>query len=137
MTIMVGTTMIPTTPICTFIPEVPIAGVSVWDLDTRDGECPSLLGMADIMADIMVDMVDITPIMVMAIPTMVMAIPIMVMVVDAGEAIPTTEAPTGPDTTMVSTTDIITVVVATIMVIPPDTAGWIAGILLDIQVPAM
>lgn len=106
MIIMVGTITIPTIPICTFIPEVPIAGVSVWDLDTRDGECPSLLGMADIM----VVMADITPTMVMAIPTMVMVIPTMVMVVDAGEAIPIMEAPMRPDTTMVFTTDIITVV---------------------------
>ena len=38
MIIMVGITMIPTTPICTGIPEVPLAGVSAWDGVTRDGE---------------------------------------------------------------------------------------------------
>lgn len=124
MIIMVGTITIPTTPICTFIPGVPLAGVSAWDLDTLDGECPTLMvipivhitGMEDITADIHItDMADTTG--------------------DTGvDTIPTTEVPTGPDTTMVSTTDIITVV-ATITLLLTDTAGWTAGILMDIQDP--
>lgn len=88
---MVGTIMIPIIPICIGIPEVPIAGALVWDLDTLDGGWDSPMEWvmaditewvtADIMADItlIMDMVDITavitPIMVMVdvTPAMVMA----------------------------------------------------------------
>ena len=67
-------------------------------------------------------------------------IPIMAMVdimEDTGEVVtPITEVPTGPDTTMVSTTDIITVVV---IITGPHTgmAEWITATPTDIQAGPM
>jgi len=118
MTITVGTITIPITRICTGIQAVHIAGVSVWDLDTRDGECPSLLDIP--LTDMVVIMADTTPTMAMAI--LIMAIPIM--------AIPIM-ADTMEDATPIM--EVMTIIMGTLTAME----GWIAGIHMDIQVPAM
>lgn len=115
--------MIRTTLICTGIQEVPSAGASAWDGDTRDGEWDSLME------------IHIVPIMDMAVgmihgihgeATTVDTIPIGV-----------TAVHTGMDIIMASIVDTITEITGTIITIITVTAGSAAGIQWDIQAGPM
>ena len=119
---MVGTITIPTIPICPGIPGVHIAGVSAWDLDTRDGAWASVM--------------EITIVHIMA-----TADTTVVTTVVTTDATPTTEVPTGVDTTMDGMMDIITVqavAMETIVQIPTTVMDrWIADIHPDIHIGPM
>jgi len=67
------------------------------------------------------------------IPTMDMVTPITVTVATGEDVIPTTEAPTGPDTIMVSIMAIIMEAVTIMVLILTDMVGWPAGIQPDMQ----
>jgi len=111
--------MIPTTLICTGIQEVPSAGASAWDGDTRDGEWGSH------MDTLIVPIMDTAGGMIQCIPgeaTMVVTLPTGVTVVH-----------TGMDIIMASIVDTITEITGTIITIITVTAGSAAGIQWDIQ----
>jgi len=138
MHIMVGTIMIPITPISISIQDVPCTGASISVGDILAGDLDSPTGILTTADTTLHTVGAMEVIMIPGIPAMV-GVDITVVTTDG--AIPrmdgvilTTEDPTGPDTTMVTIMD---TGIATITEVDGTcfTEGWITGTITDIPGP--